>query len=46
MLETGGGFLLLHCEPENQVAVRKTLGELKELNFKFTSEGSKIIYAH
>lgn len=40
----GGGFLLLYCEPEKQENVRKGLNDLKETEFKFTSEGSNIIY--
>lgn len=40
----GGGFLLLYCEPDKQENLRKGLGNLKETEFKFTSEGSNIIY--
>lgn len=38
-----GGFLLLYCNPELQYRVRERLN-LKELDFKFDNEGSKIIY--
>lgn len=39
----GGGFFLFYCEPEYQDSVRKRL-KLKELDFKFDNEGSKIIF--
>lgn len=39
----GGGFLLLYVPISEQTKVRKTVG-LKEMKFKFESEGSKIIY--
>ena len=41
----GGGFILLYVEPQNQQRVRKALGGLKELYFKFEYQGSTIIYA-
>jgi D-glycero-alpha-D-manno-heptose-7-phosphate kinase len=40
----GGGFLLFYCETEKQKEVRKALKDLKELNFQFEPQGSKIIY--
>lgn len=40
----GGGFLLFYCPVKNQDKLRKALSELKETNFKFEEEGSKIIY--
>jgi len=40
----GGGFLLLYCEKEKQGMVRKVLGTLKEIDFRFEPQGSKIIY--
>ena len=40
----GGGFLLFYCEKENQNNVRRALSNLREVNFKFESQGSKIIY--
>lgn len=40
----GGGFLLFYCEPENQNNLREELSDLRELEFRFESEGSKIIY--
>ena len=39
----GGGFFLFYCKPEFQDRVRKRL-KLKELDFTFESEGSKIIF--
>jgi D-glycero-alpha-D-manno-heptose-7-phosphate kinase len=39
----GGGFFLFFCEPEHQDNVKKML-KLKELDFKFDNEGSKIIF--
>jgi D-glycero-alpha-D-manno-heptose-7-phosphate kinase len=39
----GGGFFLFFCEPKYQDNVKKKL-ELRELDFKFDSEGSKIIF--
>ena len=39
----GGGFLLLYCPKEKQDAVRKTL-KLRELPFRFESDGSKVIF--
>lgn len=40
----GGGFLLLYCSEENQNEVRKALAGLRECNFSFEPQGSKIIY--
>jgi D-glycero-alpha-D-manno-heptose-7-phosphate kinase len=40
----GGGFLLLYCEKEHQDKLRQALGNLRELDFRFESAGSKIIY--
>ena len=39
-----GGFLLLFCAPENQTAVQGSLSDLRQINFGFEPEGSKIIY--
>ena len=39
----GGGFFLFYCKQRYQEDVRKALN-LRELNFKFDNEGSKIIY--
>ena len=42
----GGGFLLLCCQPAKQSAVRAALSELREMDFEFEPQGSKIIYVH
>ncbi|NOZ80414.1 MAG: hypothetical protein GXP63_01975 [DPANN group archaeon] len=39
----GGGFLLFYVPPGKQKAVRKALG-LREIDFSFEPQGSKIIY--
>ena len=41
----GGGFLLLHCQEQNQPRVREALSDLREVSFNFEAEGSKIIYS-
>lgn len=40
----GGGFLLLYVRPDEQPAVRKALGQLKEIPFRFESGGARILY--
>lgn len=40
----GGGFLLFYCRKSNQRTLRKALGKLREVRFKFDNTGSKIIY--
>jgi len=40
----GGGFLLLYCERQNQLRVREALGNLREIDFAFEPQGSKIIF--
>lgn len=40
----GGGFFLFYCEKEKQDNVRRALSDLKEMQFRFEPEGSKIIY--
>ncbi len=39
-----GGFLLFYCDKSKQSALRQALSGLKELDFKFENEGSKVIY--
>jgi len=39
----GGGFLLLYCAPDRQVAVRAALAELKEMPFSLERDGTKVI---
>ncbi|MFQ5835164.1 MAG: GHMP kinase [bacterium] len=40
----GGGFLLLYCPFERQSRIRKALGNLRELSFRFEKEGTKAIF--
>lgn len=40
----GGGFLLLFVEPQNQPAVRQSLGDLREVKFTIANQGSRIVY--
>ena len=40
----GGGFLLLYCSLERQNRIRKALGNLRELSFRFEEEGTKAIF--
>jgi D-glycero-alpha-D-manno-heptose-7-phosphate kinase len=40
----GGGFLLFFCEPSEQSRLRAELAELRELEFSFDPQGSKIVY--
>jgi D-glycero-alpha-D-manno-heptose-7-phosphate kinase len=40
----GGGFLLFFCEPEQQPRLRAELADLRELEFSFDPQGSKIVY--
>lgn len=39
----GGGFLLLYCDEEKQDAVREAVG-LRELNFRISRLGSRVVY--
>jgi D-glycero-alpha-D-manno-heptose-7-phosphate kinase len=40
----GGGFLLFYAPPQAQPSVRQALSELRELPFRFTSEGTRIVH--
>lgn len=40
----GGGFLLFYCEEEKQQLVREALKELREVDFRISRHGSRIIY--
>lgn len=42
----GGGFLLLFCVPERREAVREALSGMRELPFRLTMDGSKVIFNH
>lgn len=39
----GGGFLLMYCNEDKQEAVRKAVG-LKEIEFKISPYGSRVVY--
>jgi len=45
ILGSGGGFLLLYCQEQNQNKVQEALSTLREVSFNFEPEGSKIIYS-
>ena len=40
----GGGFLLMYCKKKYQPILQKKLKKLTLVNFKFVSDGSKIIF--
>ena len=40
----GGGCLLFYVEPQNHENIRRLLYRLREVNFNFENEGTKIIY--
>lgn len=40
----GGGFLIFYVEPDKQPSVRKALGELLYVPFKFENEGTRVIH--
>lgn len=45
LLGAGGrGFLCLYAEPDKQAGVRTALKTLKEVNFGFSAEGSRIVF--
>ncbi len=45
LLGAGGrGFICLYSEPEKQKAVREALKTLNEVSFRFSAEGSRIIF--
>lgn len=39
------GFLLVFCEPQKKLDIRRALCHLREIPFEYEPEGSKIIYA-
>lgn len=41
----GGGFLLLFASPSKQERIRRSLGELVHVPFKFDSTGSQVIFS-
>jgi len=40
----GSGFLLFYCDKSRQHQLRAALAHLRELKFRFDTEGSKVIY--
>ena len=40
----GAGFILFYCPKEKQAEFRERMGAINELNFRFDTYGSKIIY--
>jgi len=40
----GGGFILVYCKKKFQSNLRRNLKKIPIIKFKFTSEGSKIIF--
>jgi len=40
----GGGFLLFYCEKQHQEKLKQAMLPLKQFDFKFDQEGSKLIY--
>jgi D-glycero-alpha-D-manno-heptose-7-phosphate kinase len=40
----GSGFLLFYCDKSRQQQLRTALSHLRELKFRFDTEGSKVIY--
>lgn len=41
----GGGVLLVYCEEGSQDALRRAMRPLREIPFRFDSEGSKVVYS-
>ena len=40
----GGGFLLFYCEKKYQERLKAAMSPLRSLNFKFDSDGSKVLF--
>ena len=40
----GGGFLLVYCKKKFQQNLKKKINKLPIISFKFTQDGSKIIF--
>ena len=40
----GGGFILFYAEPKFHKSLKKAMFKLKEIDFNFDLDGSKIIY--
>jgi D-glycero-alpha-D-manno-heptose-7-phosphate kinase len=41
-----GGFLMFYALRERHEAIRKALKELRQMDFGFEPQGSKIIFVH
>jgi len=41
----GAGFLMFHCEKENQEKLKRALNDLREYQFRFDQNGTEIIFA-
>ncbi|MEQ1948699.1 MAG: GHMP kinase [Bryobacteraceae bacterium] len=42
----GGGFLMFYAPRERHASIRQALSKLRETPFRFTSQGSRIIFVH
>ena len=40
----GGGFILLYCEKEKQDRLRRALSSLREVDFRFEAQGTKVFF--
>jgi D-glycero-alpha-D-manno-heptose-7-phosphate kinase len=41
-----GGFLMFYAPPERHEAIVRALGELRQMDFRFEQQGSRIIFVH
>jgi len=41
-----GGFLMFHAAPEKHDAVARSLGKLRQMDFRFEPQGSRILFVH
>ena len=42
----GGGFLMFYANPSRHDAIRMALGDLRETPFRFSRQGSRVIFVH
>ena len=42
----GGGFIIFYIEKKNQYKLKKKLYKLQQAKFKFSNEGSSVIYCN
>ena len=40
----GGGFFLFYADKKNHARLRKAMNALREISFKFSLEGSKVVF--